>query len=61
MPGTRVPDGRFDGRARKQGECAIFAGEMPMKRGDRIVGAVGVSGGGGDQEQAVADAAVAAL
>jgi uncharacterized protein GlcG (DUF336 family) len=34
---------------------------MRMKRGDRIVGAVGVSGGGGDQEQAVADAAVAAL
>ena len=29
----------------------IFAGGMPLRRGDRIVGAVGVSGGTGEQDQ----------
>ena len=39
----------------------IFAGGMPLRCGDRIVGAVGVSGGSGEQDQAVAEAAAAAL
>ena len=39
----------------------IFAGGMPLRVGDQIVGAVGVSGGTGDQDQAVVEAAVAAL
>jgi uncharacterized protein GlcG (DUF336 family) len=39
----------------------IFAGGVPLKRGDQIVGAVGVSGGEGKQDQAVAEAAVKAF
>jgi uncharacterized protein GlcG (DUF336 family) len=38
----------------------IFAGGIPLQRDGRIVGAVGVSGGEGQQDQAVADAAAAA-
>ena len=38
----------------------IFAGGVPIKMNDQIVGAVGVSGGSGEQDQAVAEAAVAA-
>src|SRR6202048_5000427 len=38
----------------------IFAGGVPIKMNGQIVGAVGVSGGSGEQDQAVAEAAVAA-
>src|ERR1700735_5888249 len=38
----------------------IFAGGIPIKVNGQIVGAVGVSGGSGDQDQAVAEAVVAA-
>jgi uncharacterized protein GlcG (DUF336 family) len=37
----------------------IFAGGLPLKVGGKIVGAVGVSGGTGEQDQAVAEAAAA--
>lgn len=40
---------------------AIFAGGVPLTRDGAVVGAVGVSGGAGDQDQAVAEAAAAAL
>jgi uncharacterized protein GlcG (DUF336 family) len=39
----------------------IFAGGVPLKANGQVVGAVGVSGGSGEQDQAVADAAAAAL
>ena len=35
----------------------IFAGGIPIKVDEKIVGAVGVSGGSGEQDQAVAEAA----
>src|SRR6202162_1028208 len=38
----------------------IFAGGIPVKANGQIVGAVGVSGGSGEQDQAVAEAVVAA-
>src|ERR1700727_993550 len=38
----------------------IFAGGIPIKLNGQIVGAVGVSGGSGEQDQAVAEAAVSA-
>jgi uncharacterized protein GlcG (DUF336 family) len=38
----------------------IFAGGIPIKMNGQIVGAVGVSGGSGVQDQAVAEAAFAA-
>ena len=39
----------------------IFAGGIPIKENGEIVGAVGVSGGSGVQDQTVAEAAVAAF
>ena len=39
----------------------IFAGGLPLKSGNEVVGAVGVSGGSGDQDQIIAEAAAAAL
>jgi uncharacterized protein GlcG (DUF336 family) len=44
-----------------QGRIMIFAGGVPLKRKGRVIGAVGVSGGSGEQDQAVAEAAAAAL
>lgn len=38
------------------GKVMIFAGGIPLKRGDQVVGAIGVSGGTGKQDQAVAEA-----
>src|SRR3984893_9116629 len=43
------------------GRVMIFAGGIPLKRGDQVVGGVGVSGGMGKQDQAVAEAAAAAF
>lgn len=37
----------------------IFGGGEPIKRGDKVIGAVGASGGTVDQDQKVVDAAVA--
>ena len=42
------------------GRVMIFAGGMPIKVNGQIAGAVGVSGGSGEQDHAVAEAAVAA-
>jgi uncharacterized protein GlcG (DUF336 family) len=39
----------------------IFAGGIPIKENGQIVGAVGISGGSGAQDQTVAEAAVAAF
>jgi uncharacterized protein GlcG (DUF336 family) len=39
----------------------IFAGGIPLKKGDEVVGGVGVSGGSGAQDQEVAEAGVAAF
>ena len=39
----------------------IFAGGIPLKRGEQVVGAIGVSGGMGKQDQAVAEAGAAAF
>lgn len=43
------------------GRVMIFAGGIPLKRGDTVIGAIGVSGGVGKQDQAVAEAGAAAL
>lgn len=43
------------------GRVMIFAGGIPLKRDGKVVGAVGVSGGSGEQDQSVAEAAVAAF
>jgi len=43
------------------GRVMIFAGGIPLKRNGKVVGAIGVSGGSGDQDQAVAEAGAAAF
>ena len=43
------------------GKVMIFAGGVPLKRNGVVVGAVGVSGGVGAQDQAVAEAAAKAF
>jgi len=43
------------------GRVMIFAGGIPLKRGDQVVGAIGVSGGSGKQDQAVAEAGAKAF
>jgi uncharacterized protein GlcG (DUF336 family) len=51
----------FGIHASNDGRVMIFAGGIPLKRGDHVVGAVGVSGGSGAQDHAVAEAGVAAF
>jgi uncharacterized protein GlcG (DUF336 family) len=43
------------------GRVMIFAGGIPLKRAGKVVGAIGVSGGSGAQDQAVAEAGAAAF
>ena len=54
--------GQFFGiHASNNGKIMIFAGGIPLKRDGKVVGAVGVSGGSGDQDHAVAEAGAAAF
>ncbi len=51
----------FGIHASNRGRVMIFAGGIPLKRGGEVVGAIGVSGGLGAQDQAVAEAGAAAF
>jgi uncharacterized protein GlcG (DUF336 family) len=54
--------GQFFGiHASNHGRVMIFAGGVPLRRGDQVVGGLGVSGGSGNQDQAVAEAGAAAF
>jgi len=54
--------GQFFGiHASNDGRVMIFAGGVPLKRVGKIVGAIGVSGGSGEQDHAVAEAGAAAF
>src|ERR1700720_1321550 len=56
------PGDQFFGiHASNHGRVMIFAGGIPIRVNGQIVGAVGVSGGSGEQDRAVAEAAVAVL
>lgn len=62
LGGNSQPGGQFYGiHASNHGRVMIFAGGIPIKVHGQVVGAVGVSGGSGEQDQAVAEAAVAAV
>jgi uncharacterized protein GlcG (DUF336 family) len=53
--------GQFFGiHASNGGKIMIFAGGIPLKRNGKVVGAIGVSGGSGEQDHAVAEAGAAA-
>ena|SRR5205823_5316409 len=51
----------FGIHASNRGRVMIFAGGVPLKRGDQVVGGIGVSGGMGKQDQAVAEAGAEAF
>lgn len=54
--------GQFFGiHASNDGRVMIFAGGVPLKRAGKVVGAIGVSGGSGEQDHAVAEAGAAAF
>jgi uncharacterized protein GlcG (DUF336 family) len=56
------PGGQFFGiHVSNHGRVMIFAGGIPLKLDGKVVGAIGVSGGSGDQDQAVAEAGAAAF
>lgn len=56
------PKGQFFGiHMSNQGRVMIFAGGIPLKRDGIVVGAIGVSGGMGAQDQEVAEAGVKAF
>jgi uncharacterized protein GlcG (DUF336 family) len=46
----------FGIHASNHGRIMIFAGGIPLKEGGKVVGAIGVSGGSGEQDHAVAEA-----
>jgi uncharacterized protein GlcG (DUF336 family) len=51
----------FGIHASNGGRVMIFAGGIPLERDGSVVGAVGVSGGMGEQDQAVAEAGAEAF
>ncbi|BCB78089.1 heme-binding protein [Phytohabitans flavus] len=56
------PGQQFYGiHASNHGRVMIFAGGIPLRRDGMVVGAVGVSGGTGEQDQSVAEAGAGAL
>jgi uncharacterized protein GlcG (DUF336 family) len=46
----------FGIHASNDGKIMIFAGGIPLKRDGKVVGAIGVSGGSGEQDHSVAEA-----
>lgn len=56
------PGQQFYGiHASNGGRIMIFAGGLPLRQGSEVIGAIGVSGGSGAQDQSVAEAGAAAL
>jgi uncharacterized protein GlcG (DUF336 family) len=54
------PGQQFFGiHASNHGRVMIFAGGIPLRRGGAVIGAIGVSGGDGNQDQTVATAGAA--
>src|SRR3982750_4305644 len=62
LAGHSQSGGQFFGiHASNGGRVMIFAGGIPLKRDGKVVGAIGVSGGSGEQDHAVAEAGAAAF
>ena len=62
LAGESQPGEQFFGiHGTNNGRIVVFAGGIPLKRDGKVVGAVGVSGGMGKQDQAVAEAAAKAF
>lgn len=55
------PGQQFFGiHASNDGKIMIFAGGIPLRKEGKVVGAIGVSGGSGDQDHSVAEAGASA-
>ena len=62
LAGFSQSGGEFFGiHASNHGRVMIFAGGIPLKKGGDVVGGIGVSGGMGAQDQAVAEAGAGAF
>jgi uncharacterized protein GlcG (DUF336 family) len=62
LSGPSQPNQQFFGiHASNDGKVIIFAGGIPLKKAGEVIGAVGVSGGSGEQDQAVAEAGAGAI
>ena len=62
LAGFAQPGKQFFGiHNSNDGRVMIFAGGIPLQADGQVVGAVGVSGGTGEQDQDVAEAAAAAF
>ena len=62
LAGHSQSGGQFFGiHASNDGRIMIFAGGIPLRRDGKVVGAIGVSGGSGEQDHAVAEAGAAGL
>lgn len=57
QPGTQF----YGIQESNNGRVMIFAGGVPLQRDGQVVGAVGVSGGTGEQDQSVVEAAAKAF
>jgi uncharacterized protein GlcG (DUF336 family) len=56
------PEDQFFGiHASNGGKVMIFAGGVPLKKDGKVVGGLGISGGSGKQDQAVAEASAEAF
>ena len=51
----------FGIHASNNGKVMIFAGGIPLKKDGKVVGAIGVSGGSGEQDHSVAEAGASAF
>ena len=58
---SRPGEDFFGIHASNHGRIMIFAGGVPLKQDGQVVGAIGVSGGSGEQDHAVAEAGAAAF
>jgi uncharacterized protein GlcG (DUF336 family) len=59
---TLASGGQFFGtHLSSQGRVMMFAGGIPLARGGKVVGDVGVGGGSGEQDQAAAEAGAKAF
>jgi len=62
LSGPAQPGEQFYGiHTSNHGRVMIFAGGIPLKKDGKVVGAIGVSGGSGEQDQTVAEAGAAAF
>jgi uncharacterized protein GlcG (DUF336 family) len=62
LAASAQPGGQFFGiDVSNHGRIMIFAGGIPLKRNGKVAGAIGVSGGSGEQDQAVAEAGAKAF